>query len=355
MHWTANSHASQPSFPGGDHFTAMPFIRHNSNVVYWRSGILASSQLEPLAELGLTTALVNLAKSDSNTDGVNTTSGFAAVDSRTINLIVHKDYPLITSATMIAPSPDWFTGVRNLSLIKTDSTDPYWLPSVVVPLLGYDAGTEDGIRFSLSNPDSNPKQLIHLLSEDAALKAAGFNIVEPFGTITFSLQSVAVDATDTATWSAWSQWSPANNADISVMTIMQTRSRSCGVTVNGNIDDPAATCSGSTSTVETQTQTVTNPLAADTATWSAWSQWSPADNANSSVITIMQTRTRSCGVTVNGNIDDPAATCSGSTSTSTVETQTQTVANCRNSNSDCCQSASSRHCNLECLEPVVSC
>ena len=189
FHWTAQSHASQPSFPSSDHFTAMPFIRHNSNVVYWRSGMLASGQLEPLAELGGTTALVNLANNDSNTDGVQTVSlPFGGIVSKTIELIVDKDYPLITSATMIAPSPDWFTGVRNLSLIDAENTDPYWLPSVAVSLLGYDAGTEDGISFSLSNPPSNPKQLIHLLSEDSALLAAGFNIAEPFGTITFSLQ-----------------------------------------------------------------------------------------------------------------------------------------------------------------------
>ena len=260
LHWTPQSHASQPSFPSSDHFTTMPFIRHNSNVVYWRSGIMASGQLEPLAELGGTSALVNLANRDNNTDGVVTASlPFNGVASKTLELIVHKDYPLITSATMIAPSPDWFTGVRNLSLIDAENTDPYWLPSVAVSLLGYDAGTEDGISFSLSNPPSNPKQLIHLLSEDSALLAAGFNIAEPFGTITFSLQSVVVDATDTAAWSTWSQWSPANNADISVMTINQARTRNCSVTVNGSSDSPAPTCSGCSS--ETRTQ----PIVADTA------------------------------------------------------------------------------------------
>ena len=81
--------------------------------------------------------------------------------------------------------------------------------------------------------------------------------------------------------------------------------------VIGNADNPAPTCDGETS----QTRDVTNTLAADTVTFSAWSGWTPAatSNADTSVLTITQTRSRSCGeVTIIGEPDVPALTCSTS-------------------------------------------
>ena len=125
------------------------------------------------------------------------------------------------------------------------------------------------------------------------------------------------DPIDTATWSVWSQWTPASTTDTSVITIEQTRTRTCNVAVNGIKDNPAPTCSGETS----ETRDVTNTLAADTLTFGTWDEWSPASNTDTSVISIEQTRIRNCSVTINGNEDMPALTCTGKTS------ETQTVAN----------------------------
>ena len=65
------------------------------------------------------------------------------------------------------------------------------------------------------------------------------------------------DSADTAVWSSWSDWSPANNTNTSIVSIEQTRTRTCQVTVNGSADSPAPTCSGSIS----ETRTFANPLA----------------------------------------------------------------------------------------------
>ena len=134
------------------------------------------------------------------------------------------------------------------------------------------------------------------------------------------------DTADTATWSAWSQWTPENNANTSVMSVEQTRTRSCAVTVNGIADNPAPTCSGNNS----ETRSITNPDyiapgtgatdttgitdTTDTATWGDWSQWTPENNANTSVIEITQTRMRTCSVTVIGSTDTVKPTCSGNSS-----------------------------------------
>ena len=121
---------------------------------------------------------------------------------------------------------------------------------------------------------------------------------------------------DTATWT-WSQWTPTNNTDTNVLSFAQTRTSSCIVTVNGVADNPAPTCSGNTPT--SATKIIDNSLAAsvDTAAW-VWSPWTPANNANTSILTVKQNRTSSCVVTVKGVADDPAPTCTGSTLTSKI-------------------------------------
>ena len=137
------------------------------------------------------------------------------------------------------------------------------------------------------------------------------------------------DPADTATWSDWSQWTPASNTDTSVIDLVQSRMRTCDVKVNDTADSPAPTCSGSTNQIQSQTRTIVNPLSkeADTATWSAWSQWSPANNTDTSVINIVQTRTRTCIVTIFGTMtDDPAPTC-GASSGNATQSETRSFVN----------------------------
>ena len=125
-------------------------------------------------------------------------------------------------------------------------------------------------------------------------------------------------AADTATW-VYGQWTPANNADTNMLTVVQSRSSSCQVTVIGVADDPAPICTGDTPT--SQTQTIDNPLAAaaDIATW-VLGEWLPVNDANTSVLTIEQTRSSICMITVNGIKDDPAPICAGDTPTSATRT-----------------------------------
>ena len=124
---------------------------------------------------------------------------------------------------------------------------------------------------------------------------------------------------DIATW-VWDAWTPTNNADTSVYNITQTRSSSCMLTIIGIEDEPAPMCTGN---APSETRVIVNPLAADSAVLSAWSSWTPAadSNTDTGVISIDQTRTRSCSIIVNGDEDDSAPNCTG------VASQTQTVNN----------------------------
>ena len=127
----------------------------------------------------------------------------------------------------------------------------------------------------------------------------------------------------TTAWGSWSEWSPTTNPDTSVSLITQTRTRSCTVSIIGNADNPAPTCSGDT----TQSRMIANPSyagsgsnPADTAAWSEWSEWSPT-TAVSTVQTISQSSTRNCIVTTNGIADTVKPTCNGDA------TQTRTIDN----------------------------
>ena len=84
---------------------------------------------------------------------------------------------------MLAPSPDWFVGVGNLSLFENRR----WVQTMTVQMRVYDAGTEqDNTVFSLSNADQNPKMPISRLSHASTNFSDGN---PPIGTMVFTLQT----------------------------------------------------------------------------------------------------------------------------------------------------------------------
>ena len=65
---------------------------------------------------------------------------------------------------MIAPSPDWFSGFDSVSPIDEDAD--VWLQSFEVATYPWDAGTETGDDFSLSNQAEDPHVPIMQLTKD---------------------------------------------------------------------------------------------------------------------------------------------------------------------------------------------
>ena len=77
--------------------------------------------------------------------------------SATFTITVTRTYPLVTLLSMIGPSPDWFVGVSGLSLLDSSNQ---WRQNYQVNLFPYDAGTEDGTEFTLSNLATDPQGVI---------------------------------------------------------------------------------------------------------------------------------------------------------------------------------------------------
>ena len=158
--WNPTDHPTE--FPAGAHFTRLAVATHHLGVTFWETGSLASFGIKRIAELGITSDFVGEVD-DAITGGTAASVVLSSSGSFGPGALVEMDvevtdtHPLITFASMVAPSPDWFVGVSGLSLVDPGGA---WIPEVTVPLYAYDAGTEEGNGFSLSNPATIPQETI---------------------------------------------------------------------------------------------------------------------------------------------------------------------------------------------------
>jgi uncharacterized repeat protein (TIGR01451 family) len=178
--WSDETHP-HPNFPATAHFSALIGGIHNGDVKFWEVGQLASVGIERMAEQGQTaplTAEVNTAIGAGAALAVLAGVGIDSPGSTSINSFqLTKNFPLVTLVTMIAPTPDWFTGVSGLSLLDPQGN---WLDSKVVLLYPYDAGTEQDTGFTLDNPPMNPHGAI------SSLSGSQFFSDQPVGVFTFT-------------------------------------------------------------------------------------------------------------------------------------------------------------------------
>ena len=177
--FTASTLASGVSVPSGDHFTTLIGAVHNGGVTFWSSGGMASADVEAVAELGTTDAFKSEINANMNVDTVfeqSIASGGTAT--ATVDIVVTTAHPLVTLLTMIAPSPDWFVGVSGLSLLNAQNQ---WVSQQQVDLFPYDAGTEEGTKFSLTNAATSPQGTI------TNIKGTGKFSNQPIATLTFDL------------------------------------------------------------------------------------------------------------------------------------------------------------------------
>jgi hypothetical protein len=186
--WSNSTHPIA-NFPTNAHWSDLIGATHNSNIVFVAPGTLATTGIENVAETGINTVFnqeIQNAIMAGNAD-VAIDQPFASsspTSSASVTITVHKDFPLLSLASMIAPSPDWMIQVNSLSFIDTNGD---WIPSIVMDLYPYDAGTEDGNTYSFGNPATAPQQPIVSLQNVAPFSN------EKVGTLTISLLSLGRD------------------------------------------------------------------------------------------------------------------------------------------------------------------
>ena len=70
------------------------------------------------------------------------------------------DYPLVSFVTMLAPSPDWFTGVASVPLYGKGA----FVDRIEGVLWAWDAGTDSGVTYIAENDETQPAESIRLLA-----------------------------------------------------------------------------------------------------------------------------------------------------------------------------------------------
>ena len=175
--------------PSGAHFSRLVGAVHNAGVTFVESGETASAGIESMAEIGGTSTLKGEVRAEidgSAGDAFSVLEGdtdfISPTTSKTLTATLTTAHPRVTLVTMVAPSPDWFVGVSGLPLLNPQGR---WLRSHTVNLYPWDAGTEDGTEFSLSNDATDPQETIQ------SIRGTGKFSTERIATLSFTLQSVS--------------------------------------------------------------------------------------------------------------------------------------------------------------------
>ncbi|NNL31684.1 MAG: T9SS type A sorting domain-containing protein [Flavobacteriaceae bacterium] len=155
--WNSTDHGT---LPDNDHWSNLVGGTHNSNVTFWELGQLATNGIENVAEVGNNDAFLsefNTAITNGDADqwvqeafSPNEAMGNCVI----MDIIVTEEFPLLTLASMIAPSPDWFVGINSFSLL--DGTNNWKTSIPPIDMFPYDAGTEEGTGYSMNNSASSP-------------------------------------------------------------------------------------------------------------------------------------------------------------------------------------------------------
>ena len=178
--WTAADHPYQ--YPSDAHFSWLTGATHDESYRLVEAGGVATPGLEALAEKG------DLSPYDAEIQAaIDRGAAGALIQARPIErmpgatafeITVDERHPLVSLVTMIAPSPDWFTGVLNVRLLE----DGAWVGEKTALLEAWDAGTDSGATFAAPDVDTAPREAVRLLASGHFTKDGK---TQPVGRVTF--------------------------------------------------------------------------------------------------------------------------------------------------------------------------
>ncbi len=184
------------ALPGNAHWSGLVITTHKTAGTFLMMGAAASPGIESVAETGATATFQTEVNNNADANQFINAGGLgAAKGTITRNAVqVSEDFPLVSLASMIAPSPDWFIGIDGLTLRSgNNAVNNGWKNTFTVDVFPYDAGTEDGTSYSLSNPDTNPIGVITNRTNTTPFNA------NKIGTVTFTYVSSTLSSDDIKT------------------------------------------------------------------------------------------------------------------------------------------------------------
>jgi hypothetical protein len=179
--WSVLTHPNE--FPSSAHFSGLIGMTHNSSVMFFSKGEVASDGIKNMAETGSKNPLeTEIQAFISNGTGKNLISGGGVNSSPgevSLEFDISSSHLMVSVVSMLAPSPDWFIAVSNINLIENDK----WVTSKTISVDIYDAGTDDGSTFLSPNfPTLPPLFIDNITTPPLAVN----NVVAPLGSITFT-------------------------------------------------------------------------------------------------------------------------------------------------------------------------
>lgn len=143
--WRVETHPTD--FPSNPHFSPLVGGTHDASVRFWDVGAVATDGIRRMAEQGATSPLdqeIAGAVSQNRAQHVFIGGGVPlSPGSVSLEFDISQSHPLVTLVTMVAPSPDWFTGVSGLALFEGGR----WVDERRVDLYPHDAGTDGGTTY----------------------------------------------------------------------------------------------------------------------------------------------------------------------------------------------------------------
>jgi hypothetical protein len=169
--WTMENHpVDYPS--GSAHWSPPVMVTHNKNYEVWAPNKLATPGVEFVAETGSTSILqdeVRDAQSQNATGDIiiGTTQFLSDDPTQSFEpILMTANYPYLSTISMIAPSPDWFTGVYNFLPVGASGGGCFWFQSFEIATYPWDAGTEKGEFYSINNDPEDPHEPIFQLTNN---------------------------------------------------------------------------------------------------------------------------------------------------------------------------------------------
>lgn len=177
------------NYPANRHFSPLIGLTHNDTVNLFKVGENAIPGVVSVAETGGTTIVegeIGEIQNAGNSGYTISGGGIPMADDDVdVEFDISQDHPLVSVVTMLAPSPDWFTGVDSVNLYENGK----WVEKLEVQVLVYDAGSDSGVSFMSENAKLDPAVAISKLSTSRAETdfEAGVNYATQLhiGTMTF--------------------------------------------------------------------------------------------------------------------------------------------------------------------------
>jgi Spondin_N len=178
--WSAISHPQD--FPDRAHFTGPIGATHDSSYALFEEGRAATEGLRRVAESGKDSPLdqeIGQAIKNGAAGSLIVGSSLYQLPGQTsVEFTIDERHPLVSLVTMIAPSPDWFTGVASVNLFDGGQ----WVAEKSVTVYAWDAGTDSGATYRAPDVVTQPRGRV-TLSDAPYFRKDGQPL--PVGTITF--------------------------------------------------------------------------------------------------------------------------------------------------------------------------